>query len=93
MSIDATTETAIFERIVLVNESATIQRAAESVLAMDFSGEDRQRMQILADKAKQGALTAEEEQAIENYERVGHFLSILQAKARIALRAATGAKS
>lgn len=39
-------------------------------------------MQILAGRARQGILTDDEEQEIDNYERVGHYLSILQSKFR-----------
>ena len=86
MSIDVTSETAIFERIVLPAEPDLSQQAAKSLLSLAFSPEDRQRMQSLADKAREGTLTPDEQEAIENYERVGHYLAILQSKARIALR-------
>ena len=36
--------------------------------------------------AKAGCLSPDEEIEIENYERVGHHLGILQSKARLALR-------
>ncbi len=43
-------------------------------------------MQMLADKAKAGTLTPSEQEEIDNYERVGHYLAILQSKARVALK-------
>lgn len=88
-----TSETAIFERIVLPNDPGLSEQAARSILAMGFSPEDRERMQALADKAKFGQLTADEQQEIDNYERVGHYLSILQSKARCSLRIATDTNS
>jgi hypothetical protein len=85
MSLDTTTETAIFERIVLPGEPALGGPAAQSILALDFSPEDRKRMDELAQKARQAALSEAEQREIESYERVGHYLSILQSKARLSL--------
>lgn len=93
MATSETTETAIFERIVLPNDPDLSERAARSILAMEFSPEDRERMQQLADKAQAGKLSPDEQQTIDNYERVGHYLSILQSKARLALKDATGSSS
>jgi hypothetical protein len=90
MPITETSETAIFERIVLPSDPGLSEQAARSILAMGFGAEDSRRMQELADKAKEGRLSPEEQQEIENYERVGHYLSILQSKARLALKHATG---
>ena len=46
-------------------------------------------MEELAEKARQGSLASEEQIEIENYERVGHFLSLLQSKARASLKSRT----
>ncbi|MBX9792651.1 MAG: hypothetical protein K2Y37_27435 [Pirellulales bacterium] len=89
MSIDSTSETAIFERIVLPSDSLLAQEAARSLLEIGFSAADRARMKLLLAKAKAGTLSADEQDAIDNYERVGHYLSILHSKARQALRKAT----
>jgi hypothetical protein len=88
MSLNTSSETAIFERIVLPSDPALSEQAARSILAMQFDPEDRAQMQVLADKAKHGALSPDEEQAMENYERVGHYLAILRSKARVALKGA-----
>lgn len=89
MSIDTTSETAIFERVVLPEKPDMNKEAAKFILAMGFNPADRQRMQFLADRAKEGALSLSEQAEIENYERVGHYLAILQSKARLALRSST----
>ena len=93
MPLNATSESAIFERIVLPSEPGLNQQAAQSILAMQFGPEDRERMQVLADKARPGSLTPDEEKEIDNYERVGHYLAILQSKARVALKSATSSDS
>jgi hypothetical protein len=89
MSVNATSETAIFERIVLSSQPNFGEEAARSILAIQLSPEDRENLQVLADKAKSGLLSPAEEQEIENYERVGHYLAILQSKARVALKSAS----
>lgn len=86
MAIDLTSEAAIFERLVVPPESRLSREVAESLLALDFSTEDHERMQVLAEKARRGSLTAEDQAAIESYERVGHYLGILQSKVRQILR-------
>jgi hypothetical protein len=86
MSAESNSETAIFERLVLPTGSGMTQETARSLIALRFGPEDTARMQELADKARQGDLTPPEQREVESYERVGHYLSILQSKARVALR-------
>ena len=69
MSSPTTSETAIFERIVLPSQPGLHEEAARSILAMQFSPEDRQRMQLLADKAKSGALSPDDEQEVGTGQR------------------------
>lgn len=82
----STNETAILERVVLSQDAAESEQTARSLLALRFSSADQVRMEQLAAKARAGSLSPEEEREIENYERVGHYLAILQSKARMALR-------
>jgi hypothetical protein len=93
MSIESTSETAIFERLMLPSEPGLSQEAARSLLAVGFSPEDTERLHALAEKSRQGTLSPDEQQEIDNYERVGHYLAILQSKARMALRSSTDAGS
>ena len=60
--------------------------AARAVLALDFPQADRERMNALAQKARDGTLSPAEEGECQSYERVGYFLSLLQSKARQSLR-------
>lgn len=87
MTITSVSETAIFERIALPVEPELSRQLANYLLALRFGPEDEERMQVLAEKARDGSLTPSEKAAIDNYERVGHYLAILQSKARQALRA------
>ena len=86
MATDVTSEAAIIERLLYSSEFPLNREAAESLLALDFSEEDHERMQVLAEKARQGTLTSDERVAIENYDRVGHYLDILQSRVRQFLR-------
>ena len=86
MSLHATSETAIFERLVLASQPDFSEEAARSILAIQLSPEDLQRAQLLADKVKLGSLSSDEEQWLESYERVGHYPAILQSKARVTLK-------
>lgn len=63
-------------------------QTAEMILALEFPAEDRERMNQLAERAREGALTPEEQFEIDAYERVGFFLSLLQSKARSSLKRA-----
>jgi hypothetical protein len=60
------------------------------VLALDFGAADKERMRKLSAKARAGTLTPDEQAAIENYERVGHLLNIMQSKARRSLKGRRG---
>jgi len=50
-------------------------------------------MHALANKARAGILTLEEQIELDNYERVGHVLSLMKSKARKALKKTRGANS
>jgi hypothetical protein len=87
MSTAATqSEAEILSRIIAPGEPTLPTQAAEMILALDFPGEDRQRMDHLAEKARSGTLIDEEQMELDAYERVGHFLSLLKSKARISLK-------
>ena len=86
MSTAATqSEADILSRIIAPGKATLPSQTAEMILALDFPKEDRVRMNDLAESARSGTLTAEEQLELDAYERVGHFLSLLKAKARISL--------
>ncbi len=93
MASSTNSEIAIFERIVLPDQSAGREETAHSILSMQFSPEDRHRMEQLAEKSKLGPLSPDEEIEAETYERVGHYLAILQSKARVALKSGAAGPS
>ena len=82
-----TSEMAILRRVVDPEEPFRSVEAAEAILGLRFSAADRARVNRLAAKNRQGKLKPEEEEALNNYIRVGQTLGILQSKARRSLKA------
>jgi hypothetical protein len=81
-----TSEAAIFSRV-LEPEKATLDvAAARAIINLEFKQTDRDRMRGLLAKAKEGTLTAKEQVELDNYERVGHMLSLMKSKARRSLK-------
>jgi hypothetical protein len=84
----ANTEAEILSRIIASGKPELPVHTAEMILALEFPREDRERMDQLSEKAREGTLTREEQFEIDAYERVGSFLSLLRSKARISLERA-----
>jgi hypothetical protein len=85
-----TSEVAIFSRVLEPDQATLPVPAARAILALGFSAADQDRMRQLSAKAQQGTLTADEQAEINNYERVGHILSLMKSKARRSLKARGG---
>jgi hypothetical protein len=82
----ANTETAIWGRVMKPDNGDLSAAAARAILRLNFHSTDLKRMNSLAAKAQHGTLSLEEREEIENYNRVGHLLALLQSKARKSLR-------
>jgi hypothetical protein len=81
-----TSEVAIFGRVLEPEEATLDAAAARAILNLDFKQSDKDRMRALLAKAKAGTLLADEQVEIDNYERVGHMLSLMKSKARRSLK-------
>jgi hypothetical protein len=81
-----TSELAIISRVLEPDQATLSPAAARAILALGFAPADQDRMRQLLAKAKQGTLTPEEQTEINNYERVGHLLSLMKSKARRSLK-------
>jgi hypothetical protein len=84
---------AILTRILEPDKATLNPSAARAILTLDFPPRDKDRMRQLSAKVRDGTLSPEEQIEIDNYERVGHVLNIMQSKARRSLagrRAANG---
>ncbi|HLI83708.1 MAG TPA: hypothetical protein VKV17_07295 [Bryobacteraceae bacterium] len=82
----ANTETAILSRLIDPERSGLAPEAARYILTLEFKDSDQHRMNELAEKAQEGALSPGEERELENYRHVGHLLALLRSKARVSLR-------
>jgi hypothetical protein len=82
----ATSEAAIFRRIIDADKPELPPSVARMILKWEFTADDRDRMHRLLEKAETGTLTRAERAQAENYERIGHFLSTLKSKARASLK-------
>ncbi len=83
----AASDVAILSRIIEPDRPALPASVAHMILRWEFREADRHRMHVLLEKAKEGALSRAEKKEAENYERIGHFLSMLKSKARVSLKA------
>jgi hypothetical protein len=81
-----TSEVAIFGRVLEPEEATLDVAAARAILDLEFKQPDKDRMRELLAKAKEGTLTTDEQVEINNYERVGHVLSLMKSKARRSLK-------
>lgn len=79
-------DVAILGRVLEPDKPTLSPEAACDLLALDFTPADKERMRLLSAKAREGTLTPDERAAIDNYERVGHLLNIMQSKARRSLK-------
>lgn len=78
-------EAEILARVISPDDSSLDHKVAEVILALGFRAADKQRMEELAGKAREGTLSTDEQIEVDSYERVGHFISLLKSKARRAL--------
>ncbi len=60
--------------------------AARALLKVTFVNDDLLRINELSSKARLGTLTVEEQSELNEFEMVGHFLSIMHLKARASLK-------
>lgn len=66
--------------------------AARAVLSLGFSESQKSRMLELADRNNCGQLSPSEHEQLESYRRVGNFLALLHARARLSLKHASQAR-
>lgn len=86
MSTDATlSEVEILSEVIEPNRPTLSRALAEELLAMHFNDDATQRIRDLIGKNNAGTISPTEKTTLGNYLRVGEFLDLLQAKARLAL--------
>ncbi|HMB96416.1 MAG TPA: hypothetical protein VKK61_10285 [Tepidisphaeraceae bacterium] len=86
----ANAETDIWQRIVEPSWEALGAEAALGILRLGFKQNDIDRMNQLAELARQGNLSDEQQTEIDTYTRIGHMLAVMQSKARMVLKEPAG---
>lgn len=84
------TESEILARVIDPQGSDLSAEAARSLLKLNFAPHDMERMNELAEKARQGALSAEEDRLLQGYLFVGSLVDLLHSKARLSLKQRPG---
>lgn len=79
-------EVDILEEIIAPNQGGWSPETARSMLELKFGEKTRRRIRRLLQKNNRGTIAAGERVALEKYLRVGQFLDLLQAKARLSLQ-------
>jgi hypothetical protein len=79
----------IFARVIAVDE-AIPPSVARSVLAWKFPNRDLKRVAKLQQKNNAGTISDAERSELESYVRVGQFVAVIQARARLALKNSRG---
>lgn len=79
------TEADILSAVVAANEGDLPAEAARSLIDLHFRQDAVERMNTLAERNRRGELSDAEQAELEKYLRVGTFLNLLQAKARLSL--------
>jgi hypothetical protein len=82
------TEADILDQIVVRGRAGLHPDVARSILDIQFGPDADERMKSLLKKNNAGTISDSERGELEKYLRVGQFIDLLQAKARLALRSA-----
>jgi hypothetical protein len=91
-AVTPNTEAAILGRLMQATDSMS-RDVAEYLLSIGFDADDTERMNVLAERAREGNLAPQEAAELDSYLHVGSFLSILQSKARRLLKSEVPASS
>ena len=75
----------IFARVIAADK-ALPPIVARTVLAWQFPKRDLVKVRRLQDKNSAGTISDAERQLLESYVRVGQFVAVMQAKARLAMK-------
>jgi hypothetical protein len=75
----------VWERTIRAGGADLTRDTAKFFLKLQFTTEDRARMNELAAKAREGLLTDDEQAELGNYMQLGWFLDLMKSKARLSL--------
>ena len=80
------TEADILAHVIAPDQPGLPPESARAILELKFDQTALERMNDLAEKNRADTLSEAERMEMEKYLRVGQFLNLLQAKARVSLR-------
>ena len=81
-------EASILSRAIDPESGTWAASVAQGILSLALSSSDRDRMNELADKAREGSLGTDEQLEIESYRQACRLLDLMKAKARLSLKKA-----
>jgi hypothetical protein len=81
-------EASILSRAIAPDSATWAPGIAHGILSLTLSSSDRDRMNELAAKARDGSLGADEQLEIESYRQACRLLDLMKAKARLSLKQA-----
>lgn len=79
-------ETSIWRRLTEPSWDSLSREAGEAILRLRFAQSDIDRMHQLSSLAQETSLNKAQQEELETYLRIGRMVSILQAKARLAMK-------
>lgn len=82
-------EVEIFGRALAPDHGDWSPDIARAIMTISLSPQDRERMNRLATKAREGNLSCDEELEIESYRQVSRLIEWMRAKARISIAQST----
>jgi hypothetical protein len=92
-TLSTITEADVLDQLVTAEQPGFSAESARALLSLRFSPAAIRRMNELAEKNRQGTMSDAEQAALEKYLRVGNFLNVVQAKARVYLAGTPGVGS
>ena len=84
-STSTITEAHILEQVIMPEKPDLPPELARAILGLRFGPPAVSRMSDLAERSRQGTLTDAEREEMDKYLRVGNFLNLMQAKARLSI--------
>lgn len=79
------TEADILREVVDPNRPTFSPQLVQELLSLKFNDDATNRIRDLLQKNNSGTITPAEKSTLDNYLRVGEFLDLMQAKARVTL--------
>jgi hypothetical protein len=86
--LDTKNEAAILKRVIQPESGDISPEAARALLTFRFAESDHARIAELSAKAQEGTLFGAEEEELDGYINVSHFIAFVQSKARTCLKGA-----